>query len=158
MNLRKARRFPLNVPLRILSLNESDTNLTAETRNIGTGGVCCFVRSYFPAGSRVDYLITLSTGSVPVRLLCSGQVLRCRVLDAATNLFEIVFTMVRYRFARADEEFEQPGPVEQHAGDGGLRSTRLSIRRKNSRRPKSAHTRCSCRRFIRKRLSGHNRV
>jgi hypothetical protein len=55
-------------------------------------------------GGRIEYLITLSGSTPPVRIRCLGKVLRSLPPGAAdASEFEVAVTMERYQFVRADE-------------------------------------------------------
>ena len=53
-------------------------------------------------GGKIEYVITLSGSTPPVRIRCLGKVLRSRRPDADAP-FEVAVTMERYQFVRADE-------------------------------------------------------
>ncbi len=72
------------------------------TRDISSGGVCFLSPNAVEVGTRIEYLITLSGSSRPVRIRCLGKVLRS---PKATpdGVFEVALTMERYQFLRQDE-------------------------------------------------------
>jgi PilZ domain len=81
---------------------------TEKTRDISSGGVCFLSPTALETGGRIEYLITLSGSTPPVRIRCLGKVLRSqRPSDAgdaeAKQTWGVAVTMERYQFVRADE-------------------------------------------------------
>ncbi|MDE3196533.1 MAG: PilZ domain-containing protein, partial [Acidobacteriota bacterium] len=73
-----------------------------QTRDISSGGVCFHSSIGVEVGGRIEYLITLSESTPPVRIRCLGKVLRSRK-PASDGPFEVAVTMERYQFVRPDE-------------------------------------------------------
>jgi len=98
----------LQLPLQIVHLGDRRVDRTEKTRDISSGGVCFLSPTAFETGGRIEYLITLSGSTPPVRIRCLGKVLRSqRPSDAvgaeAQHAWEVAVTMERYQFVRADE-------------------------------------------------------
>jgi len=85
-------------------LGDQRVNRTEQTRDISSGGVCFLSPTNFEVGGRIEYLITLSGSTPPVRIRCLGKVLRShQPVEEDVPQFEIAVTMERYQFVRADE-------------------------------------------------------
>jgi hypothetical protein len=96
----------MQLPLRIVRLGDRKVNRSEQTRDISSGGVCFLSPTDVEVGDRIEYLITLSGNTPPVRIRCLGKVLRSIVPPVQTNghrEFEVAVTMERYQFVRADE-------------------------------------------------------
>jgi PilZ domain len=106
---RRAQRYRLQLPLRIVQLGDQRVDREERTRDISSGGVCFLSPMEVEVGGRIEYLITLSGSNPPVRIRCLGKVLRSRhpVVPNDKRVFEVAVTMDRYQFVRA-EEFESP--------------------------------------------------
>lgn len=90
------------MPLQIVQVGEHRVNRNEKTRDISSGGVS-FVSSYeVEVGGRIEYVITLSGATPPVRIRCLGKVLRSRRPDTAET-YEVAMTMERYQFVKTDE-------------------------------------------------------
>ena len=94
----------MQLPLQILQLGDQPVNRTQRTRDISSGGVCFFSPTEVEVGGRIEYLITLSGSTPPVRIRCLGKVLRSmKPAVAEPSEFEVAVTMERYQFVRSDE-------------------------------------------------------
>lgn len=104
MEQRRTQRYSLQLPLQILQLGDQRVNRTQRTRDISSGGVCFFSPTEVAVGWRIEYLITLSGSTPPVRIRCLGKVLRSlKPAAGEPSEFEVAVTMERYRFVRSDE-------------------------------------------------------
>jgi len=97
MEQRRAPRYQMQLPVDILQVGSQKLNRTARTRDISSGGVCFVSTEEVEIGGRIEYLITLSTGTPPVKIRCLGKVLRSRQTEAEAH-FEVAVTMERYQF------------------------------------------------------------
>ena len=102
MEQRRAQRYKLELPLHILQLGERRVNRTEQTRDISSGGVCFLSGDGADIGGKIEYVITLSGSTPPVRIRCLGKVLRSRRPEPAAP-YEVAVTMERYQFVRPDE-------------------------------------------------------
>jgi hypothetical protein len=84
-------------------VGEKRVNRIERTRDISSGGVCFASSSDIEIGGKIEYLITLSSSTPPVRIRCLGKVLRSHK-SASDAPFEIAVTMERYQFVRPEEE------------------------------------------------------
>jgi hypothetical protein len=101
---RRAQRYRLQLPLRIIQLGDQRVDRTEQTRDISSGGVCFLSPTAVEVGGRIEYLITLSGSTPPVRIRCLGKVLRSQQpSDPTEGPYEVAVTMERYQFVRADE-------------------------------------------------------
>lgn len=102
MEQRRTQRYRLELPLLILQLGENRVKRTEQTRDISSGGVSFLSGDHVDVGGKIEYIITLSGSTPPVRIRCLGKVLRSRQPEPAGQ-FEVAVTMERYQFVRADE-------------------------------------------------------
>lgn len=104
MEQRRAQRYQLQLPLHIINLGDQRVNRIEQTRDISSGGVCFLSLTYIEVGGRVEYMITLSGSTPPVRIRCLGKVLRSHQLsDPIGGPYEVALTMERYQFVRPEE-------------------------------------------------------
>jgi hypothetical protein len=105
--------------LHIIQLGDERVDLVEQTRDISSGGVCFASPRNIEVGDRIEYLITLSGSTPPVRIRCLGKVMRSHqpppngVANGHVNghingngdakLYEIAVTMERYQFVRTGE-------------------------------------------------------
>lgn len=86
-------------------MGDQKVDRVEKTRDISSAGVCFLSPTNVEVGGRIEYLITLSGSTPPVRIRCLGKVLRSARPESATDGhgFEIAVTMERYQFVRSDE-------------------------------------------------------
>jgi len=105
---RRTQRYKLQLPLHIIQLGDQRVDLIEQTRDISSGGVCFLSPRNIEVGDRIEYLITLSGSTPPVRIHCLGKVTRSQQPesngtangDGGEKLYEIAVTMERYQFVR----------------------------------------------------------
>jgi len=85
-----------------VQLGERRLSRRETTRDISSGGVCFLSPNAVEVGSRIEYLVTLSGNTPPVRIRCLGKVLRSPK-TASAEIFEVAVTMERYQFIRSGE-------------------------------------------------------
>jgi PilZ domain len=102
LDQRRTQRYRLQLPLQILQLGDQRVNRVERTRDISSGGVCFLTPSAVDVGGRIEYVITLSGSSPPVRIRCLGKVLRSHRRSADLP-YEVAVTMERYQFVRPEE-------------------------------------------------------
>lgn len=104
MEQRRAQRYRLQLPLHIIHLGDQRVDRAELTRDISSGGVCFLSPTAVEVGGRIEYLITLSGSTPPVRIRCLGKVLRSHQhSNPVEGSYEVAVTMERYQFVRADE-------------------------------------------------------
>ena len=99
---RRAQRYKLSLPLQIMQIGDQRVSRVEQTRDISSGGVCFLSDDKVDIGGKIEYIITLSGSTPPVRIRCLGKILRSRRPEGA-GPFEVAVTMERYQFVRADE-------------------------------------------------------
>jgi hypothetical protein len=102
---RRSKRFGISLPVQIEVLGGKRVARAAETSNISSGGVSFPAAKEAKVGGKIEYLITLADGKVPVRIRCFGKVLRIEhppTNDPATP-WQITATIDRYKFIRPAE-------------------------------------------------------
>ena len=106
MEQRRTQRYKLQLPLHITQLGDQRVDLVEQTRDISSGGVSFLSPNRIEPGGRIEYLITLSGSTPPVRIRCLGKVMRSQLPSNGNGdggMYEIAVTMERYQFVRADE-------------------------------------------------------
>src|SRR5260370_21609376 len=76
---REARRFTMNLPMRVLPREAKGRELDAHTRDVSYRGLYFLVDAKFEIGSEIEFVITLPqqvTQSGNVNIRCLGQVVR----------------------------------------------------------------------------------
>jgi|SRR5271155_2945711 len=81
---REARRFVMNLPVRVLAHDEKSPEFKAQTRDVSYRGLYFHSDASFEAGHDIDFVITLpqqviSAGDVNIR--CHGQIVRVDAND-----------------------------------------------------------------------------
>jgi hypothetical protein len=76
---REARRFAMNLPLRVMAQEANGSELKANTRDVSYRGLYFLSEGRFEKGSEIDFILTLpqqiiSAGDVNIR--CHGHVVR----------------------------------------------------------------------------------
>src|SRR5215469_10274206 len=76
---REARRFAMNLPVRVLAKDANSPELKASTRDVSYRGLYFLSEASFEKGSEIDFILTLpqqiiSAGDVNIR--CHGHVVR----------------------------------------------------------------------------------
>ena len=106
IELRKAKRFDLKLPLEVVRKSFQPTSCTGETKNLSAGGVLFAASLEAEVGDTIEYIITFPAGSINgggVNLRCLGKIVR---LDAAPAEDEdksrrlVAATLERYEFVR----------------------------------------------------------
>jgi hypothetical protein len=101
---RRANRYQLQLPLVILQLGDRRVYRAEQTRDISSSGVCFLSPTDVAVGGRIEYMITLSGRTPPVRIRCLGKVVRSAQPQVTGDIgFEVGVTMDRYQFVRDDE-------------------------------------------------------
>jgi len=85
-----------------MQIGDQRVSRVEQTRDISSGGVCFLSDDKVDIGGKIEYIITLSGSTPPVRIRCLGKILRSRRPEDA-GPFEVAVTMERYQFVRADE-------------------------------------------------------
>jgi len=102
---RKAKRFDVKLPLRIVRNGMRPIAGFGETKNMSSAGVLFASDTRLDVGEPVEYVITLS-GQVPntVNLHCLGKVTRLDTPSPewheSARPFEVAATLERYEFVR----------------------------------------------------------
>ena len=81
---REARRFAMNLPVRVLAKDANGPELKANTRDVSYRGLYFLSDARFEKGSEIDFILTLpqqiiSAGDVHIR--CHGHVVRVEADD-----------------------------------------------------------------------------
>ncbi len=101
---RRSKRFGINLPVQIEVLGGKRVARAAQTSNIGSGGVSFASAKETKIGGKIEYLITLADGMMPVRIRCYGKVLRIESnTDSIETPWQVTATIDRYKFIRVPE-------------------------------------------------------
>lgn len=101
MERRTRIRQHVRLPLDIVRVDRVPHSWNTTTKNISSGGGVCFdLPRELQVSASLEYVITLSSGNPPVRIVCTGKVVRCGRIESARGVpgFEIAATMATYRF------------------------------------------------------------
>ena len=99
---REARRFNMNLPLRVLSREAKGRELNAHTRDLSYRGLYFLAEADFEVGNDIDFVITFPqqvTQSGDVNIRCQGTIVR---VEASENgRVGIAARIARYEFLPA---------------------------------------------------------
>ena len=99
---REARRFTMNLPLRVFPHESSGPELNARTRDVSYRGLYFLADAKFEVGSNIEFVITLPeqvTQSGEVNIHCHGQVVRVEAND--NGHIGVAAKIERYEFLHA---------------------------------------------------------
>lgn len=96
---RRAPRFAMRLPMRLVRHQAETPNEPGETRNLSANGVLFTIRLPMMVGERIEYTIDLpSTNNGAVaRIRCFGYVVRT---ENEPEQFAVAATVDRYEFVR----------------------------------------------------------
>jgi len=99
---REARRYSMNLPLRVFQRDEKDHELNGQTRDVSYRGLYFLADVKFEAGKEIEFVLTLPEeitrlGDVMIR--CHGKVVR--VEPAVDGRLGIAAKIARYEFMPA---------------------------------------------------------
>lgn len=99
---REARRFNMNLPLRVLSREAKGRELTAHTRDLSYQGLYFLAEADFQVGNEIEFVITLPqqvTQSGEVNIRCQGKIVRVEATENGRT--GIAAKIARYEFIPA---------------------------------------------------------
>ena len=101
---RRARRFPMQLPVSIKPEQSKNGAQMVQTRDVSSSGIYFEFQTPMSIGTSVEFLMTLPeplTKGTPVRIRCIGKVVRVEP-DAKTGVSQvgIAATIERYEFVR----------------------------------------------------------
>lgn len=99
---REARRFNMNLPLRVLPREAKGHELNAQTRDLSYQGLYFLAEADFQVGNEIDFVITLpqqvpQSGDVNIR--CQGTIVRVETTENGRT--GIAAKISRYEFIPA---------------------------------------------------------
>ena len=101
---RRARRFPMQLPVSIRPESAKNGSQTVQTRDVSSSGIYFDFQSPMSVGTSVEFLMTLPeplTKGSPVRIKCIGKVVRVdQNGNGSTSQVGIAATIERYEFVR----------------------------------------------------------
>jgi hypothetical protein len=99
---REARRFNMNLPLRVLPREAKGHELNAHTRDLSYQGLYFLAEAGFEVGNEIDFVITLPqqiTQSGDVNIRCQGKIVRVEATENGS--VGIAAKIARYEFLPA---------------------------------------------------------
>jgi|SRR5215472_17147962 len=99
---REARRFNMNLPLRVMPREAKGHELEAHTRDLSYQGLYFLAEADFQVGNEIDFIITLPqqvTQSGDVNIRCQGKIVRVETTD--NGRVGIAAKISRYEFIPA---------------------------------------------------------
>ena len=99
---REARRFNMNLPLRVLPREAKGRELNAQTRDLSYQGLYFLAEADFQVGNDIDFVITLPeqvTQSGDVNIRCQGKIVRVETTE--NGRIGIAAKIARYEFIPA---------------------------------------------------------
>lgn len=101
---RRARRFPMQLPVSIKPENSKTNASVVQTRDVSSSGIYFEFETPMTVGTQVEFLMTLPeplTKGTPVRIRCIGKVVRVEPdSKAGPQQVGIAATIERYEFVR----------------------------------------------------------
>ena len=102
---RRARRFPMQLPVSIKAEQSKGGAATVQTRDVSSSGIYFEFQTPMAVGTSVEFLMTLPeplTKGTPVRIRCIGKIVRVEPDSKASNHTQvgIAATIERYEFVR----------------------------------------------------------
>ncbi len=105
MNKRQSHRFEINLPVQISVLGGKRVSRTTKTANVSSGGVSFPSAKEVKLGGKIEYEITLADGEMPVRIHCTGKVLRIEAVPGDAEMpFLVTATIDKHKFVRPKPE------------------------------------------------------
>ena len=98
---RRARRFALHLPVRVVKLRQKAVEILSETRDVSSvGAFFNLANQDLPAGAPIEFFVTLeSAPDQSVELRCRGRVVRVEAADGESSV-GIGASIDRYQFIR----------------------------------------------------------
>ncbi len=99
---REARRFNMNLPLRVLPREAKERELNAQTRDLSYQGLYFLAEADFQVGNDIEFVITLPqqvTQSGDVNIRCQGKIVRVETTE--NGRIGIAAKIARYEFIPA---------------------------------------------------------
>ena len=101
MEKRRAQRFPINLPVQISVVSGKRVARVTKTSNISSGGITFPSAKEVKLGGKIQFEITLSEGETPIRIHCTGKVLRIEPVPGDAEMpFAVTATIDKYKFIR----------------------------------------------------------
>jgi len=103
---RKAKRFEVRLPLRIVRNGARQVAAFGETKNMSSAGVLFASDTRLEVGEPLEYVVTLSNQAPnTIHLRCLGKVTRLdtpnKGSEESARSFEVAATLERYEFIRS---------------------------------------------------------
>ncbi len=102
MEKRTMRRFFFNLPVMVKRLGGSAREAQGYTRDVSSRGAFVYLNSEAVEGAAIEFMMTLPTEvtlAEPIRVLCSGKVLR---VERSAQKQGIAVAIEKYDFVREE--------------------------------------------------------
>ena len=99
---RNTRRFSFNLPVMVRKLGGGSRALQGYTRDVSSRGAFVYLSSEAEEGAAIEFVLTLPaevTMADPIRVLCSGKVLR---VERSAQKQGIAVAIEKYDFVAED--------------------------------------------------------
>lgn len=103
---REVHRFPLQLPVTVTAKSGEVAGTMAESRDVSSRGICFYCDDPIDPGSAIEFTVVLPsevTMSIPLRVRCSGTVVRVESRSHGENRFAVAASIQSYEFAAEDE-------------------------------------------------------
>ena len=93
----------MRLPVQITRIGKDPLEHSGQTCDISSSGVRFESTIEVEPGTRIEFMITLSSKIPRVSIRCLGKVLRSQASGGAGNTFELTCSIDRYQFVRTGE-------------------------------------------------------
>jgi hypothetical protein len=103
---RAIQRFPLQLPVTVTAQSGQAAGAMAESRDVSSHGICFLCNEPIEPGSSIEFTVVLPpevTMSVPLRVRCSGTVVRKENRSHGDQRFAVAASIQSYEFEAEDE-------------------------------------------------------
>lgn len=103
---RAIQRFPLQLPVTVSPTPGEPAGAMGESRDVSSHGICFFCDDSLEPGSAIDFTMVLPaeiTMSGPLRVRCSGTVVRTESRSHGEQRFAVAVSIQSYEFLAEDE-------------------------------------------------------
>jgi PilZ domain len=103
---RAIQRYPLQLPVTVTAKLGHCAGAMGESRDVSSHGICFYCNEPIERGSAIDFTLVLPpeiTMSVPLRVRCTGTVVRTENRSHGDQRFSVAASIQSYEFVAEDE-------------------------------------------------------
>lgn len=103
---RSIRRYALQLPVTVLTQSGQPVEIVAETHDVSSHGICFYCGVEVPLCSTIEFTLTMPaevTMSDPIRIHCTGSVVRVEADKAVPGRFKVAAAIDNYDFLADDD-------------------------------------------------------